>query len=227
MAPELAASDRPCSMRSTHPTNEDASLDATPSGVDRGPDIDCQELTRALRRFVTRWRDLETRRASEDLVQEAVLVTWRQRDRLHEAGRAAPYARTILRRLRYRLLERGDRLRPRSLDSDPSIAEDLTQPVDDEERVMIDGEPCDRDAVLVQVELALRDLPQATRGLLEGFYRGVPTSVLATRHAIAPRQVKAHLYRGRKRLQRRVLQRLGSSNGPIASTPPDPSPKRP
>ena len=94
-------------MRSTHPTNEDASLDATPSGVDRGPDIDCQELTRALRRFVTRWRDLETRRASEDLVQEAVLVTWRQRDRLHEAGRAAPYARTILRRLRYRLLERA------------------------------------------------------------------------------------------------------------------------
>lgn len=175
-------------------------------------EIDCQDLTEILRRFVARWRDLETRRASEDLVQEAVLVTWCQRDRIQDAERAAPYARTILRRLRFRLLERGDRLRPQSLESDPAIREGLSSPNEAAERVRIAGESLDRDSVLQQLEIAMADLPSPVQRLLEGFYRGDPTAVLATRHSIPPRQVKAHLYRARKRLRKCVEQRLDLSS---------------
>lgn len=163
------------------------------------------------RRFLNRWRDRVTRRAADDLAQEAAIEAWRCRASLRQPDRWEAFVRTISRRCRYRALGGGLRLPMVSLDADRDLMEQLTDEERPAVRVSVAGRAMSLDWCLRELTGVLGVLGPLNQRIVRSFYEGFSCQELADRYQLSEHSVKVRLYRSRKRLRREFEVRAASA----------------
>ena len=161
---------------------------------------------RQARRFLDRFRDAETRRERDDLVQESALAAWQWFAAAREPGRLGAAVRTIARRKRCRLLAARRR---------ESIAEESApaRVVDDENDYVIGGRQVSRSVAVARLRAAMERLPTIDRGLLSARQEGFCHAEIADRSGMTETAVRVRLHRARHRLRQLIERAVAVAAG--------------
>jgi RNA polymerase sigma-70 factor (ECF subfamily) len=152
----------------------------------------------------------------EDVIQETFLraARYRQRERVQSLR---PWAM----RIALNVLADAKRRGTRGPSSEPDEGFDPPAPSEPAPQgFRVDGEWLDPEAARELLAMALRELGDRDRKLLDSFYRGGSKTASTARACGLPRKlVKVRLYRARQRLLRILRQRFqaGSEGGLLAS----------
>ena len=166
----------------------------------------CEVLRRTVQdveKFLSRWRDSFTRQHREDLVQESILIAWSQWGSMRRPERFASLARTVARRVRYRALAASRFELERRADG--YDMEQILDPASIEvsKYFRVGGEwICSETAYRTLRELLAGDGEQGK--ILRSFYEGANCREIGARFGLSLPAVKVRLFRGRKRIRRRL-----------------------
>lgn len=156
----------------------------------------------AAERSLGRWHDPVTASQRDDLVQEALVQTWR-----YSKGsrvRSLPgLAWTIAQRLRVRALQRDRRIAMESLE-DLQLADRVGEP----QCFGVAGRAMTKRELWPLVDRGLAGCPGLNATLVMDHYHGIGTEQLAAQHGLTRNGVKRRLYRERRRLRRVVITEL-------------------
>jgi len=163
-------------------------------------------------RYVGRWVDPSTRRARDDIAQEATVAFWRYA-RMHPTRSVRAVVQSISRRARIRALRTAARAGLLVAEGEPwAIGVPQGGDAGDEPCLRVDGALVPRERLLPMLRDQLRRLGPTNRRIVLAYYEGFSCAELGERLGLSEDSVKVRLHRSRGILRRR-LERMARAAG--------------
>ena len=177
------------------------------------------DATAIASRFLARYRDTLTVTLREDLSQQAAMAALARLPEVRDRQRFPAFVRTVARRKRAEAVRATSRLRVLSIDDDEDARRQVYATESSDVVYLLAGCLVQQQELLRELPHLLAELSSLNERLLMSFYEGFTCAELAVRYGTTVDNVKARIYRSRRRLKQLFERRVRPDTGELRPSP--------